>query len=67
MASTIHDACTSCGICLPLCPTDSIHQGTLRFVIDADSCIDCNDCVRVCPVNAIEPAPAPKPDKKTAS
>jgi ferredoxin len=61
MASSISGACTKCGICEPVCPTDSIQPGTTRFVIDSDTCTECLDCVPVCPVDAI------RPPKKNAS
>jgi len=59
MASVIVDPCTSCAICEPVCPTQSISKGLIRFVIDYDTCIDCQDCVKVCPVDAIKPTKNP--------
>lgn len=56
----IQSNCTSCGICEPVCPTESIQPGTSRFVIDTDTCTDCRDCVPICPVDAIKPAKKPK-------
>lgn len=53
----ISDKCTSCGDCIPLCPTESIFFGTLHFEIDTDGCDGHQLCVQVCPENAILPVP----------
>lgn len=55
----ITPTCTSCGDCLPLCPTQSIFIGFGHFVIDTDTCDGSAVCAQVCPVNAIQPAEAP--------
>ena len=49
MAHMINARCTSCHICVPTCPTQSIYYGVDQYVIDADTCNDCLVCVRVCP------------------
>lgn len=54
MASQINEKCTNCGICAPLCPTNSILAGQKKFVIDLDSCEGCLICQKVCPADAIE-------------
>lgn len=47
--------CTSCGVCIPHCPTKALHfvtpeQRTVTF--DADLCIDCLSCIENCPFHA---------------
>jgi ferredoxin len=52
MAYTITDACISCGVCVPECPTNCINEGDPIYTITADDCIDCDACAGVCPVGA---------------
>lgn len=49
----INAKCTSCKICVPLCPTGSILYGFHHFVIDRDTCSGCRVCVGVCPEGAV--------------
>ena len=47
--------CTSCGNCLPHCPTDALRiedARTRRVIFDGDACIDCLSCIDNCPFNA---------------
>ena len=63
MASRITKKCTSCGDCLPICPTGSVYYGIGQYVVDSDSCQDCQVCVPICPEDAIigqKPEPEPK-------
>ena len=53
MAYVISDACTKCGACKEVCPTEAISEDADQYVIDADTCIDCGICVGECPVDAI--------------
>ena len=62
MAMKITDECISCGACVPECPTESITEGDIIYVIDAATCVECvghhdsPQCVSVCPVECIEKA-----------
>ena len=56
MAYEISDACTKCGSCEPVCPSEAISEGDAMYKIDADGCVDCGLCADECPVDAISPA-----------
>jgi ferredoxin len=55
MAYVISDACTKCGACAEVCPTEAISEGEKKFEIDPDKCVDCGTCEDECPVQAISP------------
>lgn len=46
-----NDACTACGICSEICPTQAIDPGKPRAT-DAGRCISCTACIYNCPQNA---------------
>jgi len=48
-------ACTSCGVCVPLCPSGALTMDRDSFLVsfNAEKCIACELCARVCPVKAI--------------
>jgi len=60
MSMVILEDCTSCDLCLPECPTESITEGDDIYVVDPATCNECEDqeegphCVEVCPVDCIE-------------
>ncbi len=62
MAHVISSECISCGACEPECPTTSITEGDVIYVIDAATCVECEghfdepQCIAVCPVECIEKA-----------
>ena len=58
MAHYIEDECVSCGICLDVCPTESISEGEGLFLIDTERCNDSGECVKVCPIECIIGRPA---------
>ena len=58
------ETCTSCGLCLKVCPNKAIsHKGKI-FTIDVKKCKDCVDafdapqCVDVCQSGSCIPIPA---------
>ena len=45
------DACTACGMCATICPSDAIDR--VNFTeIDSEKCIRCTACERICPERA---------------
>ena len=63
MPFVITEPCMNCKdqSCLPVCPSDCIHPGTIeqdgvvydQLFIDPAHCIDCGLCEPECPVDAI--------------
>jgi dissimilatory sulfite reductase (desulfoviridin) alpha/beta subunit len=47
------DACTNCGLCVPVCKRRAITQAGDNIVIDRESCRQCGQCVAVCPFDAL--------------
>ncbi len=48
---TIDTLCDKCGICVSVCPTDSI-QINKTIITNKTTCILCCACVKECPINA---------------
>ncbi len=48
---TIEALCDKCGICVSVCPTDSIYINK-TVITDKTTCILCCACVKACPTNA---------------
>jgi L-aspartate semialdehyde sulfurtransferase ferredoxin len=49
------DRCTSCGNCLPHCPTKALHYDSTqarRVQFDSSLCIECLSCIKNCPFGA---------------
>jgi Pyruvate/2-oxoacid:ferredoxin oxidoreductase delta subunit len=48
------EACTSCGMCMEICPVEAIALNTDEIAeVNADACIGCGLCAATCPVEAI--------------
>lgn len=49
------DACTGCGKCVKVCPSDAVKVGSDRKAgIETALCHQCGSCSRICPVNAVK-------------
>jgi ferredoxin len=46
-------ACTLCGACQAVCPTEAITLGETAVQVNAEICCGCGACVEVCPNGAI--------------
>jgi ferredoxin--NADP+ reductase len=58
MAYVITPLCERAGLCVDVCPTDSIHfvEGNDEwpyYYINPETCIDCGACMAECPNEAI--------------
>ncbi len=48
--TTKNNVCLSCGICLGICPTQSIKfDKELKPIIDSSTCSSCRQCLEFCP------------------
>ena len=45
--------CTGCGVCVEICPHDTLSILDGKAVITGDESLSCGHCLAVCPVNAI--------------
>lgn len=50
------ERCTSCGVCLTVCPTDAfeLELPGRRVLFHNDKCIACGICIKACPPRAME-------------
>ncbi len=48
-----HDLCTGCGLCVDICPSNTISLVDGRATVTGDYSIQCDHCAAICPVGAI--------------
>ena len=48
------EKCTGCGLCLEVCPDQTISMEADRAVVTGSRCLQCGHCAAICPVAAIE-------------
>jgi len=53
VASVDETACTLCGACQAVCPTEAITLGDTAVQVNAETCCGCGACVEACPTGAI--------------
>ena len=53
VASVNEAACTLCGACQAVCPTEAITLGETAVTVNAAACCGCGACMEVCPNGAI--------------
>ena len=53
VACVDEEACTPCGACQAVCPTEAITLGETAVKVNAAVCCGCSACVEVCPNGAI--------------
>jgi MinD superfamily P-loop ATPase len=54
VASIDEAACTLCGACPAVCPTEAITLGETAFKVNPEACCGCGACVEVCPMEAVK-------------
>ena|GEM_PF-474247 len=53
VACVDEEACTPCGACQAVCPTEAISLGEVAVKVNAKLCCGCGACVEVCPNGAV--------------
>lgn len=48
------EKCTGCGLCVEVCPDQTISMEADRAAITGNRCLQCGHCAAICPVAAIE-------------
>lgn len=43
------EKCSSCNLCINICPTQAIGNGDAAYTLDLEKCILCGLCIRNCP------------------
>ncbi len=47
------DKCTGCGLCVTVCPSETITMQEDKAVVTGDRSLQCGHCAAVCPVDAV--------------
>ena len=53
MPYVVTDECILCGVCVALCPTESITESDTKSHIEVSECIECGTCFENCVSEAI--------------
>ena len=48
-----HDLCTGCGLCVDICPSNTLSLVDDRATVTGDHCLQCDHCAAICPVGAV--------------
>lgn len=57
VTATIDEAlCTGCGLCVDVCPKDTLTMKGEKAVVTGDECLQCGHCLAVCPARAVQVA-----------
>lgn len=50
------EKCTSCGVCVPICPAGAllVDEKSKKINFDNNKCIGCELCIKICPPRAME-------------
>ena len=54
VAHVDEEACTLCGACQAVCPTEAISLGDTAVKVSAEACRGCGACVEACPNDALK-------------
>lgn len=46
--------CTGCGLCLDVCPDQTISLEEGKAVVSGEKCLQCGHCAAICPTGAVE-------------
>ena len=47
------DRCNGCGLCVEVCPSDTLSMVDGKAAVTADRSMACGQCVEHCPINAV--------------
>lgn len=48
------DKCTGCGLCIPVCPHDTLVLKNGKTMVSGDRCMVCGHCRAACPADAVQ-------------
>jgi nitroreductase/Pyruvate/2-oxoacid:ferredoxin oxidoreductase delta subunit len=48
-----HDKCTGCGLCVEICPSDTLSLVEGQAQVTGEESLGCDQCAAVCPVGAV--------------
>ena len=57
VTTTIDEAlCNGCGLCVTVCPSDTITMKGKKAVVTGTESLNCGHCMAVCPTGAVQVA-----------